>query len=829
MTATNLSTRNFLSALFAPVAGTEGQVVEISGWTGGGKLDDGEDIPKGPTETVYIDLGAELWLDEICAHADRMAAAGKNVYFGCAPRFRTQPKGKRSRNEDVDRLPAVWVDLDCPKDDLGQYVQPEAWKKKTAQKLADHIRVQASARVTSGHGFHLYWFFKEPLTDLDRGKALLGNIIDDLGGDTASRNVSRLLRLPGPPNVKRPDKPVDTGVPELRSEMRFDVEFLEEQWKPAPKKETPASTGLGGEEPPKEKGRRLYEKDKRRILDVWGSGNRHEPAIAVVGAARKAGWAESEAREMVRALAEEGGGDLRDLLGVVKSTYAKPIEEVEGWALLRTLGFDDDELKSIQSPAKKAKIRSDLIFDDIHNATLFTRDHGENLRYAKDSEGWFKWDGKRWDGGAKAEVEALGITTARAMLKAAQALEARTGQEVADKEKTLEWAEYSQSYRARQHMLRTASPMLLIHTSQLDTHPHLLNVANGTLNLRTGELVPHKRDDFISKIANVEFDPKAEAPLWEKFCGDVFCVDPADGVDLLNYVQVAAGYSLTGYTDEQCFFFMHGTGRNGKGTFIETLKLLLGDLAQTAPIETFLARQFDRGIPVDIAMLRGARLVSASEPDEGARFSEGLVKQLTGQDEVSARFMRENYFTFKPHFKLWFNGNHKPKIRGSDEGIWRRVKLIPFKAKFEGEKRDMKLQEKLRAELPGILRWAVDGARRWFEKGALPDSRIVNAATQDYRSEEDVLGRFLLSDVIVRTPGVRTAAKALFDAFIQWCERERETAGANWSGVKFGREMRSRGVGSIEGKGANYYPDVGLAAADGKDRDWQQRRLGSDA
>jgi putative DNA primase/helicase len=623
------------------------------------------------------------------------------------------------------------------------------------------------------------------------------------------KNVSRLLRFPGPPNVKDPARPVMTGIDFCRDSMRFDLAYLLEAWpEKRPEKKKRVESHANGDAKP---GRSLTEAEKKRILEFWVDGRRRASCLAVAGAMRKAGWIEEDAAAAIAEISELDGGNTTDRLHIVRTTYRDDdLEKIVGWEALRELGVKDGEIPSIEKPLKgrKRRPKSTDLFTDMTNAREFVEDHGDEFRYLRDTLAWMKWDGKRWAPNATVDVELAAITTADRLYNEALDMPTRTVEETVNKDAALDWAKQSQSWRTRQAMIRSAAPQpeLACATTMLDQHPDWLNVANGTIDLRTGELMPHKREHLISRLAPISFDPKAEAPMWERFIVDIFQGKP----ELLMFVQIAIGYTLTGRTNEQCFFLMYGDGSNGKGTFIETIKLLLGDLAQTTPFSTFLVKKNDGGIPADIAMLRGARFVTASEADQNARFSEALIKQLTGQDEVSARFMRENFFKFIPEFKLWLSVNHKPVIRGTDLGIWRRIKLIPFEAKFDGANKDPHLRDKLRLELPGILSWAVTGARLWYQHACLPESESVQAATAEYREESDIVGLFLASDVVVIGEGFRTKSSELFDVWRSWCEKNGFFAGNQTS---FGRLMRDKGYASKAGKGANFFAGIARATS----------------
>ena len=237
---------------------------------------------------------------------------------------------------------------------------------------------------------------------------------------------------------------------------------------------------------------------------------------------------------------------------------------------------------------------------------------------------------------------------------------------------------------------------------------------------------------------------------------------------LIAYLQKAVGYTLTGDTSEQVLHFLYGLGANGKSTFLETIMAMLGDYAKQTSTETILVKKMTGGIPNDLAGLKGARLVSAQEVESGRRLAESLVKQLTGGDTISARFLHGEFFDFKPTFKLWISGNSKPVVRGGDYAIWRRIRLIPFTVQIPPEEQDRRLSEKLRGELPGILNWSLAGCLAWQREGLTPPEEVT-AATESYRDEMDIIGQFI-GERCLMGPEYKVTAKKLYAAFVEWSE-----------------------------------------------------------
>jgi putative DNA primase/helicase len=336
---------------------------------------------------------------------------------------------------------------------------------------------------------------------------------------------------------------------------------------------------------------------------------------------------------------------------------------------------------------------------------------------------------------------------------------------------------------------------------ELDASPDLLNTESGTIELRTGKLREHQREDLITKLAPVEYRPDATAPVWDAFLERVL-----PGEELRRFVRMASGYSATGDTSEQCMFINHGGGANGKSTFQEAIAAALGDYAMRAPTEMLLTKR-SGGIPNDIARLKGSRFVASSETEEGRRLAESLIKDLTGQDTVTARFLWAELFEFTPTHKLWLSTNHKPEIRGTDNAIWRRIRLIPWSVTIPPAEQDKKLPTTLHRELPGILAWIVRGCLEWRREGLqAPDE--VRRATGQYRAEMDVLAGFF-AECCELDSGHWEYAKDLYECYKRWCDENGERPEPQ---RKFGGRLGERGFQRDRGgsRGAGIWRGVRL-------------------
>jgi putative DNA primase/helicase len=422
---------------------------------------------------------------------------------------------------------------------------------------------------------------------------------------------------------------------------------------------------------------------------------------------------------------------------------------------------------------------------DIANAKRLAARHGHDLRFTVE-RGWHVWDGRRWAVDEKGvEVQARAKDTALAIFDEIR--------DAADRNARMRHAKHSQNKGAIEAMiwLTRSEPGIPARLTQFDADGWVLNVANGTLELRTGLLRAHRREDLISNIVEVGFEPEAECELWDAFLWRV--TDRND--ELYAYLRRFVGYLLVGDTSEQSLHFLYGLGANGKSVFSEVLMRLLGDYAVAASPDLIMLRRHG-GIPNDVARLRGVRAAMMNETTQGARFDESKLKDLTGGDTLTARFLHQEFFDFRPTHRIVIRGNHKPAINGTDEGIWRRLRLVPFTVAIPPDEQDRDLLRKLEAELPGILNWALQGCREWQADGLKPPPLIAEAVRQ-YREESDTLGRFL-GECCEPRPLGQVKSSALFKRYQEFCEQ----AGERWIPAKdFPAEMARRGFTHKRGTG----------------------------
>ncbi|MDO3530827.1 phage/plasmid primase, P4 family [Ralstonia pseudosolanacearum] len=391
-------------------------------------------------------------------------------------------------------------------------------------------------------------------------------------------------------------------------------------------------------------------------------------------------------------------------------------------------------------------------------ALTFTRRYQRDWRYVASWGKWLMWDGQRW----RAEETLAATDLVRHVCRHASVR--------ADNPKVASKLAGASTIGGVERLAR-ADRRHAGTTEEWDADNWLLNTPGGVVDLRTGRMRAHERSDRMTKISTATLVAGSQCPNWLAFLDQVTGSDAAQ----MRYLQKVFGYCLTGSTQEHALFFLYGTGANGKSVFVNTLFTLVGDYAAHAPMDTFMESRTDRH-PTDLAGLRGARFVAATETEQGRRWNESKIKEITGGDRVSARFMRQDFFTYLPQFKLVIAGNHKPAIRNIDEAMRRRLHLIPFTITVPPEKRDKQLQAKLLTERHGIFAWGVEGCLAWQREGLTPPQCVLDA-TDEYFEAEDALGRWL-EERCVRQPSAKSLTAELFNDWKQWAEAAGEFMGS---------------------------------------------------
>lgn len=418
---------------------------------------------------------------------------------------------------------------------------------------------------------------------------------------------------------------------------------------------------------------------------------------------------------------------------------------------------------------------------DAGNAQTFRDQHGANLRWVPEWGTWLRFEETRWRRLPAEEMIPLAIQTARTFY-------ARAADPDVDPETARGLAQHARASESRgklEAMVAIARGLLVERADRFDSDPFMLNVANGTLDLRipADDFRPHRREDMLTKISPVVFDPDAPCPQWSAFLARVL-PDPA----LRSWVQRFAGYCLTGDVREQVLAFFHGRGANGKSTLLEVLMHVLGDYAKAGAPDLLLAKTGEAH-PTEQADLQGARLVVCQETEAGRQWAERTVKALTGGDTIKARWMRCDFFEFRPSHKLVVSANHRPKVRGQDHAIWRRIKLAPFDVTIPQAERDPDLVARLRAEGSGILTWAVAGCLDWQRSG-LGEPGAVAEATAAYRADQDHLGHFL-EDTCQLAADAFEPTSGLYQRYQTWCVGAGERA---WTRDTFREGLAERGL-----------------------------------
>lgn len=462
-----------------------------------------------------------------------------------------------------------------------------------------------------------------------------------------------------------------------------------------------------------------------------------------------------------------------------------------------TFSFNEDKTKKIVPRS----------WDDQGRGLRMRDQFATVLKFNAVDKKWFFFNGSYWQediGNQRVELAAERVANSIKKEKPELSFSTKT-----DEDKAMnEWYRFqkdSRSHMAKMHMIDEFKKYVIVKHGEFDKEDMLLNTESGYVDLSSGELHDHDIDKKFSHQTVAEYSDNVDAPLWEKFLNQIFNNDE----ELIHYVQKAIGYSFTGSVDEQCLFILNGRGRNGKSVFSNVVSDVAGNYAKQMNVQTIVAKKNQSGSAnSDVARLEGARIVTSSELNEGDRFDESLVKQLTGGDKILARFLYGSEFEYKPKFKIWMATNHLPIIRGTDDGIWRRIKIIPFNIQIPKEKVDKKLEYKLKAEYTGILNWIVQGAIMWQQEG-LEDPEAVTNVIESYRAEMDPLDAFL-EERCTTGQNYSIKAREMYDAYHEWAKESEEY---KMSLNKFGREM-SKKLLRVKRRDGWYYVGLKLKEPD---------------
>lgn len=436
---------------------------------------------------------------------------------------------------------------------------------------------------------------------------------------------------------------------------------------------------------------------------------------------------------------------------------------------------------------------------DLGNAMRLVAIHGADMHWIPELKKWVVWNGTRWQIDQTGEADRRAENTARSILQ-----EAYAETDTTRAKRLSQWAFASQSHGKLTVMLERAKsqPGVTMALSSFDRDPYALNFYNGTLDLRTGILRPANPLDLITKQVELNYDSGAECPQFLKFLNEIM----AGNASMIHFLQRGLGYSLTGDTGEQCLFIPYGRGANGKTVLMETILGILGeDYAINARAETVIGDRHS-GATNDLARLKGARFVTINEIPAQGRLDEARIKEMTGSDTITARFLFCEEFSFRPEFKLWVRTNYKPVVQGVDDGIWRRLKLLPFVVTIPQEARDPKLLQKLQTEWQGILSWLVQGCLEWQQTG-LDVPEEVRQATKEYKEEMDILSPFFEAKCILEASQSATSAQ-IYKAYLEYCEDTGERRPLKQNALS--RELTARGFDKKRTSAGAVYNGIGL-------------------
>lgn len=497
---------------------------------------------------------------------------------------------------------------------------------------------------------------------------------------------------------------------------------------------------------------------------------------------------------------------LDEILALVKANWLRGLPREENITKVVT------RFGALNGHEERVQRELDLLYygdfhlTDLGNTQRLVRLFGDDIRYSISRRKWLVWQGTHW----RWDDEVLLMQYAKRVVKS---LYEQAGKETSDdaRRALAKWALTSESTSRLQAMVKSAESeeALAITDAELDADPFAFNVVNGTIDLRTGEIREHRREDYITILSPVTWDPNAAGVMWAKFLSDI----TAGNEDLMDYLARAVGYSMTGNAREDIVFFVYGPGSNGKSTFLATIRKMMGDYLGTVPVKALIDNT--KGAPSghrdEIATLVGTRMVLGAETPDRMKIDMGLIKALTGGDAIQVSRKYERSFTFCPTFKPWLYGNSKPRIPEIDDGTWRRLRLVPLLVQFKrGENEVTDMEERLEAELSAVLAWGVAGAVKWYREG-LTDTDVVSRATSEYREEEDVAGQFL-DDCTVASATGRVSKAEMYERYRQWCLDNGEVP----VGTKtFTHRLRGHNV--LEDKSGSVRYWDGIALHDGTD------------
>ena len=674
-------------------------------------------------------------LSEAVKWVSKRNARGENIYFTCNE---TRPNlNKKAKKIDVVNACMCWADCDPNISIFGSH---SAARDYLFEQVLPAVSSTASLVIDSGNGISAFWLLNQavPLTgsesidDFERVNSIVGLAFKGPG----TQNVDRLMRLPGTLNFPTESK-LKKGYPSTPVLSRI-LHRSESTYSLATVETIAESAGMhlrlqdALHKFPKL--RRRWTGDRSGLVDDSDSGM----DMSMMSLLRLAGFSFDECVDLLNEWPESVANG--------RSQGSRYWERI--WR--KTTPANNNETTEISGAnLEQSGITQDIVADS------FSEKYRHVIRYVAGWNAWYQWLNNRWAEDSTLEVFDKVRTICRDLASTAQ------------RNKQAEFAKASTI--AGIEKLAKADRRHAATTEQWDRNPWLLNTPDSVIDLRTGERQIHRPEDYLTQITAIS--PGGSCPLWQRTLLQVTDGDE----EVVGFLKRYFGYALSGSINEHLFLFLSGSGRNGKGTVINTISKIFGDYHQAAPMETFQASKNERH-PTELALLRGARLVTAQETESNRRWNESRIKSLTGGDPITARFMRGDFFTFEPTFKLAIAGNHRPRLSTVDPAMRARLCLVPFDVCFPKDKRDPELGEKLQAEWPGILAWLIEGCLEWQKDGLNPPAKVTSA-TDDYFDEEDNLQNWIRECCELGT-NYSASATELWESWQEWVRSHAEYAGS---------------------------------------------------
>jgi P4 family phage/plasmid primase-like protien len=721
-------------------------------------------IGAGGASSRWFQLGDDQAVSDALTWAAKKNAADEkpaNVYIGVNPRKGDGLKG----DANVVLARVVFADFD------GGTTPEQAIERIAAANLPAPSMV-----IASGGGTHVYWRLAEPLADLERFKAIQKALAGRLNSDKTIHNPERIMRLPGFDNVK-PDRP---GRPPCRIVEHkggtHDVAAFPVNTPPAAGARTrpprgPAAVKRGG-----------MGDASRAFIDhgqLLPSGGRRETMFTVACDLAARGWGEGEAVAVIMPRMQAAGlaaEDLADCPRQIHNAFSKPREAGHDTAAHR------DELHD-----GAADLTRSSTWLDVGLARRLAKQIRGRLVYVRERCMWLAFDGRRW----AERADHVAVQEAKRMHDELWLDLAKLGPE--ERKAALRFVQTTGTKKTIDAVLglTKTEPGINVSQADFDSHPWLLNVENGVVDLRSGELLPHDPELRITQLASVAYDPDARSELWGRFMREVTCGDD----EIAGFLQQSFGIALTGDVSDEVLHCHNGNGCNGKSTALEAIRAMLGDYAGVASPGLFMARNFDSH-PTEVAALHNKRFVTAIEQEANRALRESLVKSLTGGDTIRTRRMREDFWEMRPTWHIHIAYNRAPRLTGTDDGIRRRLRVVPWAASFK-DCPDPSIKERLLGvgERAGILAWCMEGLRHRLAAGRLESPQAVLTSTDDYIEDEDLVGRFIEDCCSTEDPRAEAEIRETLAAFKRWMQADgtpRHVADS-YTANMLGRELVRRG------------------------------------